>query len=50
MKRLLAHAGVTRPRDWRDALRQARYASYQLGTYLLLNVVEDPAWLAWAFC
>ncbi len=50
MKRLLTHAGITRPSDWRDAIGQTRFVSYQLGAYLLLNVVEDPAWLAWAFC
>jgi hypothetical protein len=50
MKHVLAHAGLTRPRGWRDAIRQTRYVSYQLGAYLLLNVVEDPAWLAWALC
>ncbi|MDB5846792.1 MAG: hypothetical protein JWP29_544 [Rhodoferax sp.] len=33
--------------EWREALV---YTGYSLGSYLLLNVVEDPAWLALAFC
>jgi hypothetical protein len=33
--------------EWREALL---FTGYSLGNYLLLNVVEDPAWLALAFC
>ena len=32
---------------WREAMA---FTGYALGNYLLLNVVEDPAWLALAFC
>ncbi|WP_157900040.1 hypothetical protein [Rhodoferax koreensis] len=33
--------------EWREALA---FLGYSLGNYLVLNVVEDPAWLALAFC
>ena len=33
--------------EWREAIA---FTGYGLGNYLLLNVVEDPAWLALAFC
>lgn len=33
--------------EWREALA---FIGYSLGHYLVLNVVEDPAWLALAFC
>ena len=33
--------------EWREALA---FTGYSVASYLLLNVVEDPAWLALAFC
>jgi len=33
--------------SWRDSLE---FWCYRVGAYLVLNVVEDPAWLALAFC
>ena len=33
--------------EWREALV---FTAYSVGNYLVLNVVEDPAWLALAFC
>lgn len=33
--------------EWREALA---FTAYSVGNYLVLNVVEDPAWLALAFC
>ncbi len=29
---------------------QAEYWAYRVGGYLLINVVDDPAWLALMFC
>lgn len=34
----------------RPSLALGEYLFYRVGAYLLLNVVEDPAWLALAFC
>jgi hypothetical protein len=31
-------------------IAQAEYWSYRLGGYVLLNFVDDPAWLALMFC
>jgi hypothetical protein len=31
-------------------LAQAEYWAYRVGGYLLINVVDDPAWLAMVFC
>ena len=50
MSVLLLRAGIAWPPTWGDALLLGEYLSYRVGAYLLLNVVEDPAWLAWAFC
>jgi hypothetical protein len=33
-----------------DLLTQAEYWSYRLGEYVMLNLVDDPAWLALIFC
>ncbi len=49
MKVLLQRAGIGWPPTWADALLLGEYLSYRVGAYLLLNVVEDPAWLAWGF-
>ena len=29
---------------------QAQFWAYRTSSYLLLNVIEDPAWLALVFC
>jgi hypothetical protein len=29
---------------------QAEYWAYRVGGYLLMNVMDDPAWLALVFC
>ncbi|WP_394787871.1 hypothetical protein [Rhodoferax sp.] len=50
MKVLLSRAGIEWPADLGAAMVLGEYLSYRVGAYLLLNVVEDPAWLAWAFC
>lgn len=47
---LLQRAGIAWPSSWADAAQLGEYLSYRVGVYLVLNVVEDPAWLAWAFC
>lgn len=47
---LLSRAGIAWPPTWADALQLGEFLSYRVGVYLVLNVVEDPAWLAWAFC
>lgn len=31
-------------------LDQAEYWAYRAGAFMLLNVVDDPAWLAMIFC
>lgn len=46
----LHRAGIAWPTTWAEALPLGEYLSYRVGAYLLLNVVEDPAWLAWALC
>lgn len=33
-----------------DLLLTAQYWLYRIGSYLLTNVVDDPAWLALVFC
>ena len=33
-----------------DLVSQAEYWIYRLGSYLLTNVMDDPAWLALIFC
>ncbi len=47
---LLHRAGIAWPPTWADALPLVEYLAYRVGVYLVLNVVEDPAWLAWALC
>lgn len=29
---------------------RAEYWAYRIGAYLLINVIDDPAWLALMFC
>nr|WP_165830836.1 hypothetical protein [uncultured Albidiferax sp.] len=50
MNAVLTRTGIAWPPTWSEALLLGEYLSYRVGAYLLLNVVEDPAWLAWAFC
>jgi hypothetical protein len=38
------------PRSWTEKALTAQFWTYRLGAYLMLNVVEDPAWLALIFC
>ena len=38
------------PRTWAEKALTAQFWSYRLSSYLLLNVIEDPAWLALIFC
>lgn len=33
-----------------DTLAQAEFCFYRIGGYLLINVLDDPAWLALMFC
>ena len=35
---------------WSGAWHRLHWFNYRLGTYLLLHVVDDPAWLALIFC
>ena len=35
---------------WAELASQLEFWSYRASNYLLLNVVEDPAWLALIFC
>ena len=42
--------GRSEPLTWADKRLTALFWSYRLSSYLLLNLVEDPAWLALIFC
>ena len=33
-----------------DMRGQAEFWLYRIGAYLLINVIDDPAWLALMFC
>jgi hypothetical protein len=33
-----------------DFLEQAQWWTYRLGAFVVLNVLDDPAWLALIFC
>jgi hypothetical protein len=33
-----------------DFFASAQYWAYRLGAFVLLNVLDDPAWLALIFC
>jgi hypothetical protein len=37
-------------RTWSGAKVRAQLWIYRVGGYLLINVVDDPAWLALMFC
>lgn len=50
MKIFFARTGISKPQTWGDAARLSIFMWHQAGIYLLMNVAEDPAWLAWAFC
>jgi hypothetical protein len=36
--------------SWAEIVAGGQFWTYRIGSYLLLNVVEDPAWLALMFC
>ena len=38
------------PQTWSEKSLVAQFWTYRLAAYLLLNVVDDPAWLALVFC
>jgi hypothetical protein len=33
-----------------ELIEQARFWAYRLGAFVVLNVLDDPAWLALIFC
>jgi len=33
-----------------EFLQQAEFWAYRLGGFVILNVLDDPAWLAMIFC
>ena len=35
---------------WADLKARTELWVYRIGTYLLINVMDDPAWLALMFC
>ena len=35
---------------WTDAIATAQVWAYRLGGFIVLNVLDDPAWLALMFC
>ncbi len=35
---------------WGDLLDLVQYWGYRAASYLVINYLEDPAWLALAFC
>jgi hypothetical protein len=38
------------PLEASTLLANAEYWAYRIGSYLLTNVIDDPAWLALLFC
>jgi hypothetical protein len=50
MKVFLARAGIAKPQTWGEAVQFSSFMWYQTGMFLMLNLAEDPAWLAWGFC
>lgn len=36
--------------NWSDLLFHLEFWGYRLGSYLLLSLADDPAWLALMFC
>jgi hypothetical protein len=40
----------TRGVDTVDFFSHAQYWGYRLGVFVVLNVLDDPAWLALIFC
>ena len=45
-----ARMGIASPQTWGEAIQLSNFLWHQIGTFLLLSLVDDPAWLAWAFC
>lgn len=35
---------------WAELFEQGQYWAYRAASYLAINYLEDPAWLALAFC
>lgn len=35
---------------WADWMTLAQYWAYRAGGFVVLNVLDDPAWLALMFC
>jgi len=33
-----------------ERIEQARFWAYRVGAFVVLNVLDDPAWLALIFC
>ena len=33
-----------------EPMQVAQFWLYRIGAYLLINVIDDPAWLAMMFC
>ena len=36
--------------EWTYAIATAQVWAYRLGGFIVLNVLDDPAWLALMFC
>lgn len=36
--------------DWTDIVALMHVQAYRLGGFIVLNVLDDPAWLALMFC
>jgi hypothetical protein len=46
----LVRLTYTCPVDTAELIALAQYWAYRAGGYVLLNLVDDPAWLALIFC
>jgi hypothetical protein len=45
-----SHASRGLAVTWVEIMASGQFWAYRLGAYLLLNVIDDPAWLALMFC
>jgi len=36
--------------SWRDFAFRLKYWEVHIGSYLMLTLIDDPAWLAFMFC
>ncbi|MEJ8836409.1 hypothetical protein [Ramlibacter sp. AN1133] len=45
-----ASAGTLAAVETGEILARAHYWAYRLGAFFILNVLDDPAWLALIFC